>query len=546
MDNRRYGTGDNELIFYEYLEKKYKNTNIDFIILNDDYALKFMLENGEHLFDSEIPLFFSGVNQEIDINNPYVGVYETTDIINTLTLMNEIHGKKSKIYIVSDQSSVNKNILANSFYDLNIEDNNIELILSNDIEFIKNKVNRIDDGVILYIAFHKDLNEKNYRFLESYNVIKDETNVPIYSVWDIYLDHGIVGGYLSKGSDQGELVAEYIQKIIEGTPYKNLKSTKNKALLMIDKKVADEKNINLSNVSEEIFFINAESQDVKSSKNSFNMLLMHLVIITLLIILVINILSKVYKYKRKLTKYINDIDEENRVNYELEKNVTTLVEKNKCLRKEIEISREAISELHRNESYSYIYKTIIDLNKEYFQNDYIRKNFEITNNETQYAKIWINIDEFVENIKELLGAEFKERKIKIFVSGQNKNILIAPGYLFEVFSDLARFPFTIPQKNYNEIIVEIEVFNEELKMLISELVCTDAETDNGNIDEERNFSSQRLEELSQDELVIVLRRQLIPKAFNDYMRTKFYGMVNYSTNRNGGRTCIIRIPINIK
>nr|MBK5237009.1 diguanylate cyclase [Clostridium sp.] len=108
MDWKNYPTDENKLHLFGYYKYKYQNEHIEVLIVTDDVALEFALENRKSLF-SNAPIAFCGVNQNgmDDIVNgqaDFTGVLEEVDPTNTMKMALQINPSLKTVYVLFDNS----------------------------------------------------------------------------------------------------------------------------------------------------------------------------------------------------------------------------------------------------------------------------------------------------------------------------------------------------------------------------------------------------------------------------------------------------------
>ena len=206
---------------HEMYKYKFKNKHFDAIITSDDDAYKFLLKYGWEIFPN-IPIVFCGVNyfhdSDLVDNNFITGVVEVLDIQKTIEIALKLQPKVKNIVIINDRSitgEANKGLLNDvipSFPFINFtfyEDMNMSEI--------QDRVAKLpNDTIILLLSFNKDKSNNIFSYEESIRIIAAKASVPIYSVWDFYMENGIVGGMLSSGYFQGETAASILLRILNG------------------------------------------------------------------------------------------------------------------------------------------------------------------------------------------------------------------------------------------------------------------------------------------------------------------------------------------
>ncbi len=228
MDTKRIHTKKYIDSLLNHYQEKYKNRKFDLIIASDNTALDFLNNHHNKIFQN-VPIVFCGINNfdqdwfdNSNIKDRTTGVVEAVDIRKNLNLILKLHPNIKKLVVLNDTTitgqAIKREFLQASIgYEGVIE---IEYIDKFKIDELKEKVSKLNkkDTVILFMLLFKDETGKIFTFKDGLKTIEESTSVPIYGLWDFYLDYGLLGGYLTHGYAQGEKASGLAKKILEGTP----------------------------------------------------------------------------------------------------------------------------------------------------------------------------------------------------------------------------------------------------------------------------------------------------------------------------------------
>jgi PAS domain S-box-containing protein len=228
MDSKKIATSD----YFDKLADLYKtqfSTRIfDLVIVSDNNAFNFVIRYHDYLFAYK-PVLFCGVNnfdkaflQENDMQRYMTGVVEQVDLEKNVDLILKIHPKLKKLVIISDLSKTGQAIrrdLRRVIPKYREEIDQIEYIDNISMEALKQRVQTLGhDAAILFVLFSKDKQGKFFTYKESISQIRSASQVPIYGLWDFYLDYGMMGGLLTSADAQGEAVARMALEVLAGKP----------------------------------------------------------------------------------------------------------------------------------------------------------------------------------------------------------------------------------------------------------------------------------------------------------------------------------------
>jgi len=216
--------------FSDYLQKKYKNYSPDAIYVTDDNALKFFLEYRETLFAAS-PLFFSGVNDlnQLRLLDPdkYKGVFETKDIVPNIELIRQFSPQTREIWIVGDDSLTYRSIEADIKSHIHqYPKYTFHFVASSHVEDIMAKLPNSRKSFVLLttVGGLSDRNGRTMTLQESIGRLRENKNLILCSMEDAYVFGGVIGGYVTSGTLQGERAAELAIRHLQGIPLRKIDS----------------------------------------------------------------------------------------------------------------------------------------------------------------------------------------------------------------------------------------------------------------------------------------------------------------------------------
>jgi signal transduction histidine kinase len=224
MDTKYNISPDYLASLYQFYEQKYKGKKFDAVIVTDDAAYEFAIAYQQELFPLT-PIIFCGVNDfnEANIKDKewVTGIVEDIDIKSTIDAALAIQPQVRKIVVINDETVVgkaNKKLLENIMPDFK---ERVQFVFLEKVamsEVVEQVAALSDDAIILLMTFNVDKNNTIFSYEESGELISAKSRVPIYCFWDFYLQHGMLGGKVTSGYNQGKAAGQMARNIVfDGT-----------------------------------------------------------------------------------------------------------------------------------------------------------------------------------------------------------------------------------------------------------------------------------------------------------------------------------------
>jgi PAS domain S-box-containing protein len=201
---------------------KFQKLRFDVIVATDDDALRFLLQYREAVF-GRIPTVFCGVNDfdpaQLRDRPLYTGVNEVADFRGGLDLALRLHPATRRIVAISDSSISGRKIRAQFERVVPGYADRIafEFLGDGPVEAVLDRVARLPaDSLVFHLVYFSDTNGKIINNDETAALVSRASHVPVYGAWEFSLGHGIVGGKLLAGRDQGVLAGGMARRVLEG------------------------------------------------------------------------------------------------------------------------------------------------------------------------------------------------------------------------------------------------------------------------------------------------------------------------------------------
>lgn len=230
MDMKRDYNKDylNNLIKFQ--KEKYKDIKFDVIICSDNNALEYLNTYGKEVFP-HVPVIFTGINfpqvSLIDLDrNLFKGVVEEINIKDTIDTMLKLHPKLNNIMVFSSTTLSGK-LSSNEVEQIKyLYRDRLNFKFFKDYttnEFLDKAKEWDEHTAVLFMIDPLRDNSNNATYINKCKEIaKENLKVPIYSFWDFEVGHGVVGGKMISGYDQGKTAAQIALKYLENGRFEDI------------------------------------------------------------------------------------------------------------------------------------------------------------------------------------------------------------------------------------------------------------------------------------------------------------------------------------
>jgi signal transduction histidine kinase/ABC-type uncharacterized transport system substrate-binding protein len=211
-------------VFYQ---TKLKHLNFDVVIVSDNLALQFVVDNRTNIFEG-VPIVFCGVNNYMPSmlkgDRQITGITETVDIKGTIELIRKLNPALKELVVVNDDKTVtaieNKKIVRDLALEFSFHFKYFENLT---ISELRESVAEIGgQSAILLLTFSKDKEGQFLSFDNGVKLVTEAASVPVYGTWNFYLGKGILGGKILSGAQQGAKAAGLAMRILNGEMVENI------------------------------------------------------------------------------------------------------------------------------------------------------------------------------------------------------------------------------------------------------------------------------------------------------------------------------------
>jgi len=222
MDSKEFYRESDFNNFKAYIKNKYKSYNFSLILVSDNNAFDFLVNNHKELYPN-IPTVFCGVNdldRSILVDHPEItGIEEASSIRETVDLALRLHPNTKEIFVINDYLTTGrawdkqfKNDLAELEKDLKITySENVS------IENLKKTISKLPENSLIFLGvYYTDKNNIYSTYEDMAKNLANSAKSPFYTLVKFNIQKDIIGGKVISGFKHGEAIGKIGLKLLEG------------------------------------------------------------------------------------------------------------------------------------------------------------------------------------------------------------------------------------------------------------------------------------------------------------------------------------------
>lgn len=218
--------------YYRYLSElfnfKFMNSDFDLIVAVDNNALDFVINNRDEIFKG-LPVIAGGINNvgEYQLSDDFYIIEETIDYKKVFKYMKELNQHLEKVYVVNDDTRTGTTINQEIQKITNAEDFPLAIEFVNDLpvnDLVELSRTLDNSEGILFLLYFVDGNNLQLNYKEAIRLMSKASKVPIFTVWDFYLEQGAIGGYLTSPKVHGNAVGTSVKDFFSGKSILNYRN----------------------------------------------------------------------------------------------------------------------------------------------------------------------------------------------------------------------------------------------------------------------------------------------------------------------------------
>ena len=313
MDTKRVDDEESARLFLEGLSYRMaKVAPYDVVILGDDAALKFALEQRDGLF-AGIPLVFEGINDEdliarADTYPMVTGVVEKLSLEKNIEFGLQINPTAKRVVAILDDTITGEAerkrfySVASKYPQLEFAEINTSQLTTSQLKTSLKAVTK--SSILIYVVMTEDASNKQYTNAESVELLVKYAGVPAIRMVEGGIGDGLLGGNVVSMYKSGQIAAQMALKILNGADADSIDIvTESPNIYCVDAAIMEKFDISLK--------LLPEGTDILNRKETFfekhgKIIVPAIVVIALLTAIIIYGVFDIRK-RKKLTEQLAEV-----------------------------------------------------------------------------------------------------------------------------------------------------------------------------------------------------------------------------------------------
>ncbi len=209
--------------------QQYQNYKLDAIVAMGPAAIRF-LSRVSRSFLPDVPIVFCGSTEEQagdpKLDGRFTGSWMRLEPAKTLDAALRLFPQTRHVVIVGGTSEFDRGVQGMTKASLDSYPVPLDFTYLTDIE-MSSLLDRLrhlpGQTVVLYLTFFRDA--AGAQFLNATTalpLVSEAANAPVFGISDVYLGHGVVGGYVVSFAEQGRIAARMVAEIFGGRKVRDI------------------------------------------------------------------------------------------------------------------------------------------------------------------------------------------------------------------------------------------------------------------------------------------------------------------------------------
>ena len=226
--------------FRDFYLRKYQKRKPDVIITVGPSPLKFIQEVHQRAFPG-VPIVFClpsvGTAGAPALDSDFTGVESDMDPAKTLETALRLQPGTEHVVVVGGIANFDRQQLANVKTELKAFTDHLDITYMTELampDLLERLRHLSSHTLVLLTSVSMDAAGRRFKGNETGTMVSAAANAPVFSLFDVYLNHGEVGGYLSSLREQGKVAGAMVLRLLSGAKPQDIPRVNGVNIYMFD------------------------------------------------------------------------------------------------------------------------------------------------------------------------------------------------------------------------------------------------------------------------------------------------------------------------
>ena len=229
LDTTSFVDAESQQKAQSWLFQKYQDRKIDVIVAVGPNPIKLVVQYA-NTFLPNVPVVICGISDKQagypELGSRFTGSWMKLEPARTLDAALQMLPKTRQVVVVGGSSTFDKKIETMVKTALSSYPAPLTFTYMTDLEMatVLGRLRHLSSGtIVLYTSFFRDVAGNQFtNATTALPLVAEASSVPVFGMSDMYLGHGIVGGYVIGFAESGRIAADMVLDVLRGKPVQDI------------------------------------------------------------------------------------------------------------------------------------------------------------------------------------------------------------------------------------------------------------------------------------------------------------------------------------
>ena len=320
LDTERFPDQQHLRAQIESITKKYTREGLDLFIAFGPGGYRLLHQYPSPAFDN-IPTIFLDISTglpdvpPIDLKPGATGIVSNLHLQKTFEAALSLHPAAAEAFIITGSSPFDRLLESVARIEYRKFEDRMKVTYLSGLtmdELLRRISSLPKNSMVIYVTLMKDAAGVNYYARESLKLLSEASSAPVYGIWEVYIGHGIVGGYVLSNKRDASRIGQMALRVLQGEDPDTIPIVRGLNFFMFDWRQLKRWGIEERRLPEGSIIVNKELTFFEAFKWYIIGTILFVIIETLLVVFLIAL----YRKQKNVEKQLHEAAEEWRTTFD--------------------------------------------------------------------------------------------------------------------------------------------------------------------------------------------------------------------------------------